>query len=52
MQTFPVKVTGIKEGEVTIQTEKPVVYTPDDTFLLLDLNAKKVHIIGKGREAI
>jgi len=32
----------------TLTEEKQIVYTKDDTFLLLDLNAKKLHVIGKG----
>jgi hypothetical protein len=30
-------------------TEKMLVYTRDDTFLLLNLNAKKLHIMGHGK---
>jgi selenocysteine-specific translation elongation factor len=49
MQTAPITITEKSEGSVVIESEKPIVYTPEDTFLLLDLNAKKMRIIGKGR---
>ena len=45
MQTVPVKVSG----NVTIEAEKPIAYAKDDTFLLLDINAEKMHLIGTGR---
>ncbi len=48
MQTVPVSVTAVGEGTVTLETQRPVVYSADDTFLLLDLNAAKVHIVGRG----
>ncbi len=48
MQTVPIAVTEKNESSITIQSEKPIAYTPEDTFLLLDLNAKKMRIIGKG----
>jgi selenocysteine-specific translation elongation factor len=49
MQTIPVNVTGINNGTITIESQKPIVYTPGGTFLLLDLNAKKLHVMGKGK---
>jgi selenocysteine-specific translation elongation factor len=49
MQTVPVNVTNIHNGSLTVESEKPFVYTPDDTFLLMNLNAKKLHIIGHGK---
>ncbi len=48
MQTIPVNVTGINNGTITIESEKPIVYTSEGTFLLLDLNAEKLHVMGKG----
>ena len=48
MQTIPVTVTKKNETSIVIESEKPIVYTSRDTFLLLDLNAKKMRIIGKG----
>jgi selenocysteine-specific translation elongation factor len=47
MQTIPITITEKQEASMVIQSEKPIVYTPEDTFLLLDLNAKKVRIMGK-----
>ncbi len=48
MQTVPITITGKDETSLSIESEKPIVYTPEDIFLLLDLNAKKTRIIGKG----
>ena len=48
MQTLPITITEEGEGSIVIQTEKPMVYTPEDTFLVLDLNAKKMRVMGKG----
>jgi selenocysteine-specific translation elongation factor len=47
MQTIPVMITGRGETSLTIESEKPIVYAPEDTFLLLDLNAKKTRIMAK-----
>ena len=49
MQTVPAKVADIKENTITLELEKQIVYSKDDAFLLLDLNAKKLHVIGKGK---
>jgi hypothetical protein len=49
MQTVPITVTEKSETSLVIESEKSIAYTPDDTFLLLDLNAKKMRIIGKAR---
>jgi selenocysteine-specific translation elongation factor len=49
LQTYPVKVDGNGQGQLTIESEKPIVYLPGSIFLLLDLNAKKMHVIGKGK---
>jgi selenocysteine-specific translation elongation factor len=48
MQSLPVSITGIVDETITIETEKPVGYTRNETFILLDLNAKKLHHIGTG----
>jgi len=48
MQSLPVTITDITDGTITIETEKPVGYTKNDTFILFDLNAKKLHHIGNG----
>lgn len=51
MQTVPVKVSGVSDGTLTIESQKPLVYSAGDTFLLMDLNAPKVHLIGHGKAA-
>jgi selenocysteine-specific translation elongation factor len=47
MQTVPITITGKSETSLIIESEKPIVYTPEDIFLLLDLNAKKMRMMGK-----
>ncbi len=49
MQTLPMKIVKVENEFLTIELEKPVAYTSADTFLLLDLNAKKLHLMGKGK---
>jgi len=49
MQSIPINITDVKEKIITIETEKPVCYTKNDNFIVLDLNAKKLHHIGNGR---
>jgi len=49
MQSIPVTITDITENTINIETEKPVCYTKDDNFILIDLNAKKLHHIGNGK---
>jgi hypothetical protein len=49
MQTVPVNVTQISANTIVIESEKPVAYTPEDNFLLLNLNAKKTRVIGTGK---
>lgn len=51
MQTIPAKLSAITADSITIEADKPFAYSPEDTFLLLDLNAKKLRIIGKGKAA-
>jgi selenocysteine-specific translation elongation factor len=48
MQNVPITITEITGDTITIETEKPVGYTKNDTFIFLDLNAKKLHHIGNG----
>lgn len=48
MQSIPITITDVSGNTMTIETEKPVGYTNNDTFILLDLNAKKLHHIGNG----
>ena len=49
MQPVPITITEKSDTPLVIESEKSVAYTPDDTFLLLNLNAKKMRIIGKAR---
>jgi len=48
MQSSHVEVSEINGDVVTLELEKPVVYTKGDKFVLVDLNAKKLHFIGAG----
>jgi len=49
MQTVPVRIANISETSIAIESEKPVAHTPEDTFVLLNLNAKKMRVMGKGQ---
>jgi hypothetical protein len=49
MQTFPITITKHDVNSIVVESEKPFVYTSEDAFLLLDLNAKKMRIMGKAR---
>ena len=49
MQNIPITITEITGNTIKIETEKPVCYTKDDNFILLDLNATKLHHIGNGK---
>ena len=51
MQTVPISITETSENSIVIESEKAIVHSPEDTFLLLDLNAKKMRIMGKGTTA-
>lgn len=48
MQSIPITITDITDKSISIETEKPVGYAKNDRFILLDLNAKKLHHIGNG----
>ena len=48
MQTNPVTLSNPQENAVRLQSSRPIVYEPRDQWLLLDLNAKRTRIIGKG----
>jgi len=48
LQTIPVKITQSSNDYLEIQTEKPVVLKEDDIGVLLNLNAPKLHLVGKG----
>ena len=47
MQTVPITISETSEDSIVIESEKSIAYTPEDTFLLLDLNAKKMRVMGK-----
>ncbi len=47
MQTVPITITEANATSICIESEKPIVYRPDDIFLLLDFNAKRTRIMGK-----
>ena len=49
MQTNPIIIAENEDTRLTINSEKPIVYDAEDTFLFLDLNAKKIRVMGKGR---
>jgi len=49
MQTTPINITEVGATSISIESEKPIAYLPEDTFLLLDLNAKKMRVMGKAR---
>jgi selenocysteine-specific translation elongation factor len=48
MQTTPITITEIAGNSLTINSPNPIIHATHDTLLLLDLNAKKTRIIGKG----
>jgi selenocysteine-specific translation elongation factor len=49
MQTFPVKINKVEDKKITIESEKLVCYSDDSKFILIDLNAEKLHHIGTGK---
>ncbi len=49
MQTIIVNITDVSDGLRAFDSGKEIVYSDSDTFLLLDLNAPKLHVIGKGK---
>jgi selenocysteine-specific translation elongation factor len=49
MQGVPITVLDSKADSIVIETGKPVAYERDDTVVLLNLNAKKTRIMGKGK---
>jgi len=48
MQTNPVTISIPIDDSIVVESAKAIVYEPQDTALLLDLNAKKNRIVGKG----
>jgi selenocysteine-specific translation elongation factor len=49
MQTVPIPITEATPTRLSLESKRPIAYTPNDIFLMLDLNAKKNRIMGKGR---
>jgi len=49
MQTVPATIKVVDAHSLVLDAEKPLVYTPEDTFLLMNLNAKKLHVMGRGK---
>ena len=47
MQTVPVQVKE-KSGFVEVNSDKKVAFSKDDRFVLIDLNASEMHLIGSG----
>jgi len=47
MQTVPITITEANSTSIRFTTEKPIAYAPADTFLILDLNAKKTRFMGR-----
>ncbi len=49
MQTVPVTVSNVTKDSLQIQSDRPIGFSSEDNFLLIDLNAKKLHLVGKGK---
>ena len=49
MQTAPITISGISDDSLVIDSANPIVHAPQEVLLLMDLNAKKTRIIGKGK---
>jgi len=49
MQNTPVNIIFISDDIIEIETNKKISYTGNDFFILLDLNAEKLHHIGTGK---
>jgi len=47
IQTVPITISEAGSSSIKFTSDKPVAYTDDDIFLILDLNAKKGRIMGK-----
>ncbi len=48
MQTTPITISEIIGNSLIIDSPNPIIHATHDTLLMLDLNAKKTRIIGKG----
>jgi selenocysteine-specific translation elongation factor len=48
MQTTPITISDVSDDSLGIDSANPLVHARQERLLLLDLNAKKTRIIGKG----
>lgn len=46
LQTMPIIISKINEKSITIESEKPISIMNNQRFIILDLNARKLHHIG------
>ena len=47
MQTVPITIAEKNGASIIIDCDRPIAYNREDVFLLLDLNAKKMRVMGK-----
>jgi len=50
MQSSPIEVLKIDENLISLKSERAIACTGEDKFVLLDLNARKLHFIGIGEK--
>ena len=50
MQTVPITITEAGSSSIRFASRKPIAYTAEDTFLILDLNAKKTRFMGRASQ--
>jgi len=51
MQMTPATIVQTNNGTLSLRTERQIGYRKDDLFILLDLNARKLHFMGSGKVA-
>jgi selenocysteine-specific translation elongation factor len=51
MQMTPATIVQTNNDTLSLRTEKQIGYRKDDLFILLDLNARKLHFMGSGKVA-
>jgi len=49
MQTVPITILEKYDGTIIAESDRPVAYSPEDVFVLLDLNGKNARVMGKAR---
>ena len=49
MQTVPITITKKTKNIIVVKSEKSIAYMSEEQFLLLDLNAEKMRIMGRAR---